>query len=84
MECKKVSATVEQLLDPTSAAWNGVPAETLEMAGTPLANQPSEYIKASRDERQALRVRPQHAREGAPDALDPCGINACLVEAPVA
>lgn len=57
MQCTKVSGTAEQLLDPAAAAWASVPAETLTMAATPLANQPSEYIKASRDEKQIGKCR---------------------------
>ena len=57
MQCTKVSGTPEQLLDAAAAAWAGVPAETMTMAATPLANQPSEYIKASRDEKQIGKCR---------------------------
>ncbi|MBI5506345.1 MAG: hypothetical protein HY899_16250 [Deltaproteobacteria bacterium] len=57
MQCTKVSGSAEQLLDPAAAAWAGVPAEALTMAATPLANQPSEYIKASRDEKQIGKCR---------------------------
>jgi len=57
MQCKKVTATREQLLDPTSAEWRNIPGEALKMDATPLANQPSEYIKASRDEKQIGKVR---------------------------
>ena len=57
MQCTKVSSAAEQLLDPLSAQWAGVPAETLTMAATPLANQPSEYIKASRDEKVIGKCR---------------------------
>lgn len=56
MECSKIDASAEQLLDPSNAAWNAIPGESLEMAATPLANQPSEYIKASRDERKIGKV----------------------------
>jgi len=57
MQCKKVSATREQLLDPQGAVWNEVPGEALKMDATPLANQPSEYIKASRDAKAIGKVR---------------------------
>jgi DMSO reductase family type II enzyme heme b subunit len=57
MQCKKVTASREQLLDPVAAEWSNVPGEPLAMAATPLANQPSEYIKASRDEKQIGKVR---------------------------
>jgi DMSO reductase family type II enzyme heme b subunit len=57
MECKKVTATRERLLDPLASEWGDIPGESLKMDATPLANQPSEYIKASRDERQIGKVR---------------------------
>jgi steroid C-25 hydroxylase gamma subunit len=57
MECVKVSASRDQLLDPTAASWSAIPAETLKLDATPLANQPSEYIKASRDEKKIGKVR---------------------------
>ena len=57
MQCKRVSVTHEQLLDPVSGEWERIPGEPLKMAATPLANQPSEYIKASRDEKQIGKVR---------------------------
>jgi DMSO reductase family type II enzyme heme b subunit len=57
MQCKKVTASREQLLDPVAAGWNSIAGEPLTMAATPLANQPSEYIKASRDEKQIGKVR---------------------------
>jgi len=57
MQCKKVSATRERLLDPLATEWGDIPGEALKMDATPLANQPSEYIKASRDERQIGKVR---------------------------
>jgi DMSO reductase family type II enzyme heme b subunit len=57
MQCKKISASRERLLDPTAAEWSSVPGEPLKLDATPLANQPSEYIKASRDEREIGRVR---------------------------
>jgi len=65
MQCKKVTATRDQLLDPSASEWGNIPGETLKMAATPLANQPSEYIKASRDEKQigkvhSLTVQPAH------------------------
>jgi len=65
MQCTKVSAAADQLLDPAAAQWASVPAEELTMAATPLANQPSEYIKASRDEKaigkcRSLKVQSVH------------------------
>jgi DMSO reductase family type II enzyme heme b subunit len=57
MQCKKVTASRDQLLDPLSPVWNSILGESLTMDATPLANQPSEYIKASRDQRQIGKVR---------------------------
>ncbi len=57
MQSKKVTASRDQLLDPLSPEWNSIPGESLTMDATPLANQPSEYIKASRDQRQIGKVR---------------------------
>lgn len=57
MQCKKVTASRDRLLDPAAAEWEGIEGESLKLDATPLANQPSEYIKASRDERQIGKVR---------------------------
>ncbi|HSP98902.1 MAG TPA: ethylbenzene dehydrogenase-related protein [Candidatus Dormibacteraeota bacterium] len=57
MICTKIAGARDRLIDPRAAEWNGIPAEPLKMAATPLANQPSEYIKASRDETQIGKVR---------------------------
>lgn len=57
MQCKRIGASADELKDPFGQAWTGIAPETLEMAATPLANQPSGYIKASRDEKQIGKVR---------------------------
>src|SRR3990172_3730857 len=57
MQCKKVTATRAQLLDPLAAEWSTIPGEPLKLDATPLANQPSEYIKASRNEKEVGKVR---------------------------
>jgi len=57
MECKRVTVSRAQLLDPVSAEWDRIAGEPLKLTATPLANQPSEYIKASRDEKQIGKVR---------------------------
>ena len=57
MQAKKVTATRDQLLDPLAAEWSNIPGEPLKMDATPLANQPSEYIKASRNEKEVGKVR---------------------------
>ena len=57
MQAKKVTATRDQLIDPLAAEWSNIPGEPLKMDATPLANQPSEYIKASRNEKEVGKVR---------------------------
>ena len=57
MQCKKITSTREQMLDPAGAEWSNIPGESLKMDATPLANQPSEYIKASRDAKQIGKVK---------------------------
>lgn len=57
MDCKRVQVASEQLLEPGAPAWGDIAVETLKMDATPLANQPSEYIKASRDEKKIGKVR---------------------------
>lgn len=57
MECARVNATREQLLDPAASGWSTIPGEEIKLDATPLANQPSEYIKASRDEKTIGNVR---------------------------
>ena len=57
MQCKKITATREQMLDPAAAEWASVAGEPLKMDATPLANQPSEYIKASRDSKQIGKIK---------------------------
>ncbi len=72
MQSKKVTATRDQLLDPLAADWATIPGEPLKMDATPLANQPSEYIKASRDEKEIGKVRSlmvQAAHNGTDDVL---------------
>lgn len=57
MQCTKVALTQDRLLDPLAPEWNSIPGEALKMDATPLANQPSEYIKASRNEKEIGKVR---------------------------
>jgi steroid C-25 hydroxylase gamma subunit len=57
MDCKKLKIGRDRLLDPAAAEWASVPVETFKLDATPLANQPSEYIKASRDERKIGKVK---------------------------
>ncbi len=53
----KVSATKEELLKLDSPAWKGATEYKIEMAATPLANQPSPYIKATRDEKEIGKIQ---------------------------
>ncbi|MBI5114965.1 hypothetical protein HZA56_00665 [Candidatus Poribacteria bacterium] len=52
----KVAASKEELLKLDSPAWAGAKEYVLEMAATPLANQPSPYIKATRDEKEIGKI----------------------------
>ena len=54
---KKVSASKEDLLKLDSSTWAGATEYKIEMATTPLANQPSPYIKATRDEKEIGKVK---------------------------
>lgn len=54
---KKVSASREELLKLDSSQWAGATEYKIEMATTPLANQPSPYIKATRDEKEIGKVK---------------------------
>ncbi len=54
---KKVSASREELLQCGSAVWSGLDAKSIEMSATPLANQPSPYIKATFDENKIGAVK---------------------------
>jgi len=65
MLAKKVTAEAKVLLDPTAPAWDQVPAETIAMGGTPLAQQPSRYIRTAWSDRpigsvRSLAVRSAH------------------------
>ncbi len=45
MLVKKVALDSKTLLDPASPEWEKVPVETISLGGTPLAGQPSRYIR---------------------------------------
>ncbi len=65
MLAKKLTAEAKDLLDPAASAWDGVPAETIVMGGTPLAQQPSRYIRTVWSDRpigsvRSLAVRSAH------------------------
>lgn len=57
MLAKKVALDSKTLLDPASPEWEKVPVETVNMGGTPLANQPSRYIRTVWADRPIGRVR---------------------------
>ena len=54
---KKVSASREELLSCGSQVWAGMAGQRVEMSATPLANQPSPYIKATFDENKIGAVK---------------------------
>jgi len=54
---KKVSASRDELLKLDSSEWKGAGEYAIDMATTPLANQPSPYIKATRDEKELGKVK---------------------------
>jgi complex iron-sulfur molybdoenzyme family reductase subunit gamma len=54
---KKVSASREELLNCKSQVWAGMRGQRIEMGATPLANQPSPYIKATFDENKIGAVK---------------------------
>jgi DMSO reductase family type II enzyme heme b subunit len=53
----KVSASRDELLKLDSPVWASAKEYTIEMAATPLANQPSPYIKATRDEKEIGKIQ---------------------------
>ncbi len=54
---KRVSASSKELLNYTAPAWAVIKDERIEMGATPLANQPSAYIKATFDEKKIGAVK---------------------------
>ncbi|RJP26721.1 MAG: hypothetical protein C4520_00310 [Candidatus Abyssobacteria bacterium SURF_5] len=52
----KVTATKDELLKLDSPVWKSANEYVLETAATPLANQPSPYIKATRDEKDIGKI----------------------------
>ncbi len=57
MQCIRVPTARDRLLDPMASEWSGVAGEAIALGATPLANQPSEYVKASRNEDDVGKVR---------------------------
>lgn len=62
MRCTKIDASRARLLDPLASEWKNIPEETLKLDATPLANQPSAYIRASRDPAKIGKVRSLNVR----------------------
>jgi complex iron-sulfur molybdoenzyme family reductase subunit gamma len=65
MLAKKLTAEAKVLLDPAASAWDSVPVQTIAMGGTPLAQQPSRYIRTAWSDRpigsvRSLAVRSAH------------------------
>jgi DMSO reductase family type II enzyme heme b subunit len=54
---KKVTASEKQLLDVNGALWDKIQGLEIETSATPLANQPSPYIKATFDEKKIGAVK---------------------------
>ena len=54
---KKVSGPLEKLVDCQSEIWRKVSGLTIETSATPLANQPSPYIKSTYDEKKIGAVK---------------------------
>jgi DMSO reductase family type II enzyme heme b subunit len=54
---RNVSASREELLNCGSQVWAGMSGQRIEMSATPLANQPSPYIKATFDENKIGAVK---------------------------
>lgn len=54
---KKTNAPSEELLKLDSPEWSAAEKYELDMATTPLANQPSPYIKATRDEKELGKIK---------------------------
>jgi len=57
MQAKKVTATQPTLLDPAAAQWSSAEQLTLALMPTPLASQPSLYIRAVWKERPYGKTR---------------------------
>ena len=56
ISCKKVSASIKDLLNCANPIWQ-TGKEVVETAATPLANQPSPYIKGVYDEEKIGAVK---------------------------
>lgn len=57
MQAKKVTATRPALLDPAAAQWSSAERVTLVLMPTPLASQPSAYVRAAWKDKAYGKVR---------------------------
>lgn len=57
MESRRWTGSGDELLDPNAAAWASVPSDNVGLSGTPLASQPSGYVRARFDPRNVGRVK---------------------------
>jgi steroid C-25 hydroxylase gamma subunit len=65
MQARKLDATSEELLNPSSSRWTRVKGDMVSLEGTPVQLQPSRYIRAKWSDRptgtvRALKVRSAH------------------------
>ncbi len=51
MRMQRIEGRSEELLDPTASAWQRVAAEEVGLAPTPIALQPSEYVRVAWQDR---------------------------------
>src|SRR5512143_3283992 len=46
MHCARVNLADDQFFDPDSPAWSSIPAEAIDLSATPLASQPSSFVRS--------------------------------------
>lgn len=67
MRVQRIEARSEELLDPTAIAWQRVAPEEVTLSPTPIALQPSEYVRVTWQEKpfgQLPKVDVQGAHNG--------------------
>ena len=57
MRVNKVQASREALLDPQAPSWKSAASEVVALKGTPLALQPSPYVKAAWKGREIGKIK---------------------------
>lgn len=62
MRVRRLAAGTADLLDPGSSLWSKAETGNFELIPTPLAMQPSAYVRASREQRPFGRVREVEVR----------------------